>query len=42
MLQVLILYTLVSAQLFAGVQQVQLAGRSVEEYNALCIFGRAV
>ena len=41
-LQVLILYTLVSARLFAGAQQVQLAGRSVEECNALCIFGRAV
>jgi hypothetical protein len=41
-LQVLILYTLVTAQLFAGAQQVQLAGRSVEEFNALCIFGRAV
>lgn len=41
-LQVLILYTLVPSRLFAGAQQVQLAGRSVEECNALCIFGRAV
>jgi hypothetical protein len=41
-IRVLVFYTLVTARLFAGAQQVQLAGRSAEECNTLCIFGRAV